>query len=75
MDHRVTSNGGAEVIKLGLGWRFAIQQNVTNFEIVRVGSQLINRETTMEQNAFVTVNVGNLGFTGRSRSKTRIVGE
>jgi len=65
-------NGGAELFKLFLGRRFAVQQDIADFKIVRVGGELIDRITAVEQDTLITVDIGDLRFTGRSRGKTGV---
>ena len=37
--------------------------------------QIGNRVATMQQNAIVTIDIGDLGFAGGGREKSRVVGE
>ena len=75
MDHGMTGYGLAELFKLLLRRRFAVQQDIAYFQIVRVGRQLIDREAAMQQNAFIAVDKGDFGFAGRCRGETRVKGE
>ncbi len=75
MNHGVAGNRGTELIKLFLVWCFAVQQDVADFQIVRVGRQLRNRETTVQQDTFIPIDKGDCRFAGRGRRKTGIEGE
>src|SRR5690554_4628350 len=64
-----------EIFLLRLGRQFAVKKQVAGLEEVAIFSELFDRITAVQQNAFVTINVGDLGLTARSGRETRIVGE
>ncbi len=72
MDHRMAGDCRSELVILFLRRFFAVQQDVTDFQIVGIGSKLVNRETAMQQNAFVAVDEGDFRFAGCGRGETRV---
>ena len=52
-----------------------MQQQKANLDEVAVFGQLIDRITAIEQNAFVTVDVGDPALAARGRREPRVVGE
>ena len=63
MDHAVD-----EVGLLGCGRQFAVQQEIAGLEKVAVFRQIVDRIAAIEQDAFVAVDIGDLGFAA-SRSR------
>ncbi len=49
---------------LGNIGQLSVKNQVADFQVVRVLRKLLNRVTAVQQNSFVTVNVGNLGLAG-----------
>ena len=70
VDHGMASDCGFELVVLFLRRFFAVQQDITHFQIVGLGRQLVNREAAMQQNTFVTVDESNFGFAGCGRGET-----
>ena len=70
MHHRVHGDVILELFLL-LGIReFAVQQQVAGFKVFAVLGQLLNRVATMQQNAFVTVDIGD--EIGRASCRERV---
>ncbi len=61
--HRVTGHPIVEVGFLRRGRQLAVEQEIAGLQKVAVLGQLIDRIATVEQDAFVTVDVGDLGLT------------
>ena len=57
MQHRVARDGVREFIKRRFVGQFAVQQQVGDLHKARLLGQLTNWVTTVEQNAFVAVNI------------------
>ena len=53
----MTGHRSFKFVILFLSRFFTIQQDVTNFQVVRIGRQLIDRETAVQQNTFITPRV------------------
>ena len=64
VDHGMTGHRSFKFVILFLSRFFTIQQDVTNFQVVRIGRQLIDRETAVQQNTFITINKSNFRFAG-----------
>ncbi|MNT67775.1 hypothetical protein D3C72_2059430 [compost metagenome] len=64
-----------EVLLLGCGRQFAVEQQIADFEEVALLGQLFDRIAAVQQHAFVAVDIGDLGFAGRRGRKARVVGE
>lgn len=75
MHHGVARDAGVEILLLRSRRQFAVEQQIAGFEEVALFSQLLDGETTMQENALVTVDIGDLGFAGGRRRETRVVGE
>jgi hypothetical protein len=60
---------------LGRGRQLAVEQQIAGFQEVAVFGQLLDRIATIEQNAFVAVDVSDFGFATARRSEAGIVGE
>ncbi|SYQ93133.1 Uncharacterised protein [Klebsiella pneumoniae] len=60
----MTGHRSFKFVILFLSRFFTIQQDVTNFQVVRIGRQLIDRETAVQQNTFITINKSNFRFAG-----------
>ena len=73
--HRVPVDAVVEVGLLRRGRQFAVEQQVAGLQKVAVLGELFDRIAAIEQNAFVAVDVGDLGLAARGRRKARIVGE
>jgi hypothetical protein len=73
--HGVVRDAVIEIVLLGLGRQFAVQQKVADFEEIAVFGQLFDRIAAMQQNAFVAVDIGDLRFAGRGGGEAGIVGE
>ncbi len=57
------------------GGQLAIEQQVAGFQVVGFLGQLLDRIATMQQDALVTVDVGDLGFARGGGHEARIEGE
>ena len=75
VDHGMTGHRSFKFVILFLSRFFTIQQDVTNFQVVRIGRQLIDRETAVQQNTFITINKSNFRFAGCGWSEARVKGE
>src|SRR4029077_7763826 len=53
----------------------SIQEQVAGLEEIAVLSELVDWVAPVEEHALVAVNIGDLGFRARGRSKARVVGE
>jgi hypothetical protein len=62
------------VFALGVG-QFSVQQQMAGFQEIAVGGQLFNGVATVEQFAFVAVDVGDGRLTRCGGQETRVVGE
>ena len=58
VDHGVAGYGRFKGFELFCGWGLAVQQDVAHFQVRRLFRQLFNRETAVQQHAFVTVDKG-----------------
>jgi hypothetical protein len=59
IDHGVIGHAADKVGFLIDIWQLAVEQQVAGFQVVAVGGQLLNRVATVQQLAFVTVDVSN----------------
>ena len=75
MHHGVARDAVVEVGFLRWRRQFAIEQQVTGLEEVAVLGELLDRIAAIEQDAFIAVDVGDLGFTARGRGEAGIVSE
>ena len=75
VDHRVAVHAIVEVLLLRLGGQFAVEQQVAGLEEVTVFGELLDRVAAIEQDAFVAVDVGDLGLAASRRGEARVVGE
>ena len=73
--HGVARDAIVEVVLLGLGRQFAVEQQVADFEEVAVLGQLVDRIAAMQQHALVAIDKGDLRLAARGRGEARIVGE
>ena len=72
MDIAAELDGGLELLHLGLGRQFAVEQQVADFEVVAVLGQLLDGVATMHQNALLTVQIGNGAATARGGHEARV---
>ena len=75
VDHRVMNHAVVEVLLLRRGRQFAVEQQIAGLEEVAVLGQVFDRIAAVEQDAFVAVDVGDLGFAAGGRGEAGIVGE
>ena len=75
VDHCVVRHETFKFLQLIRGWKIAVKQRKTHFEIVGFFGQLVDRIATVQQFALVAVDKGNRAVAGRRRRKTGIVGE
>ena len=68
VDHGVVGHAIDEVGLLRGGRQLAVEQQVAGFEEVAVLGQIVDRIAAIEQDAFVAVDIGDLGFAA-SRSR------
>ena len=73
--HRVPVDAVVEVGLLRRGRQFAVEQQVASLQEVAMLGELLDRIAAIEQNAFVAIDIGDLGFAARGRGKARIVGK
>ena len=62
MHHGVTRHTGVEVLLLRGRRQFAVKQQVAGLEEVALFGKLLDRITAVQQNTFVTIDIGDLGF-------------
>ena len=75
MDHRVMGDGMLEFRRCAWFGKFAVIEQVAGFDEVAVFGKLLNRIAAVQQNAFIAVNIGDLGFAGRRRGEAGVEGE
>ena len=75
MQHGVPGDTIFKIIKLALIRQITIEQEIASLEERTIFSQLINRITAIEKGSLVTINISDLGFTGRRRGKAGIIGK
>ena len=75
VDHRVMNHAIVEVLLLRGGRQFAVEQQIASLEEVAVLGQVFDRIAAVEQDAFVAVDIGDLGFAAGGRGEAGIVGE
>ena len=75
VDHRVMDHAVVEILLLRGGRQFAVKQQVAGLEEVAVLGQIFDRIAAIEQDAFVAVDIGDLGLAACGRGKARVVGE
>ena len=75
MHHGVARDAIVEVGLLRRRRQFAVEQQVTGFEEVAVFGQLLDRVAAVEQDAFIAVDVGDLGLAACGRGEAGVVGE
>ncbi len=73
--HGVAGHGTFEFGILGLGRRFAVQQDIADFQIGGLSGQLGDGVTTVQQDTLIPVNVGNGRFARTGGHKTGVKGE
>ena len=73
--HCVVRHAIVEIFLLGLGWQFAVKQQIAGLQKIAVLGQLLNRITPVEKNAFIAVDIGDLGFAACGGSEAGVVGE
>jgi hypothetical protein len=74
VQHGVVGDVVVEFDLLFSVWQIAIEQEIADFEEIRVFRQLFDRITAMEENPVIAVNIGDLGFATARRDKSWIVG-
>ncbi len=75
MHHSVSFNCVGKLLIFCLGWQLAVQQQVTEIQIVGFCRQLIYRIATVQQYALCAIDIGNCRFTGGRREKSWIKGK
>ena len=60
--HGVARDAVVEIVLLGLGRQFAIEQQVADFEEIAVLGELVDRIAAMKQDALVAVDEGDRRF-------------
>ena len=75
VDHRVARHAIVEVGLLRRRRQFPVEQQVAGLEEVAVLGELLDRHAAIEQDAFVAVDVGDLGFAGAGRGEAGVEGE
>ncbi len=69
VNHRVTGHGRVELGLLLGGGQFPVEQQVAGLKEVAAFGELLDGVTPIEQDAFVTVDIGDLAFAGRVEVK------
>ena len=73
--HRVARDAIVEVGLLRRRRQFAVEQQVAGLQEIAVLGQLLDRIAAIEQDAFVAVDIGDLGLAARRRGEAGVVGE
>ena len=73
--HRVMGHAIVEIGLLRGGRQLAVEQQVAGLEEVAVLGELLDRVAAIEQDAFVAVDIGDLGLAAAGRGEAGIVGE
>src|SRR5215510_3409462 len=69
---------GDTIVEVGLlrgGRQLAVEQEIAGLEEIAVLGQLLDRKSAIEQDAFVAVDIGDLGFAAAGRGVAGVVGE
>ncbi len=75
VNHRVMDHAIDEIGLLRGGRQFAVQEQVAGLEEIAVFGEVGDRVTAIEQDAFVAVDIGDLGLATGRRRETGVVGE
>ena len=75
MDHGVARDGVVELSLLSGGGELPVKQQIAGLEEIAVISQLLDGVAAMQQNAFVAIDIRDLGLAGGRRQEARIEGE
>ncbi len=75
MHHGVARDRVGEARQLVRRGQLAVQQQIGDFHKARLFGEFADRIAAMQQNAFVTVDIGQLRLARRRRGEPRIVGE
>ncbi len=75
VQHRVIGDVFLELALLLARRQFAVEQQVADLHEVGMFGQVLNRNTAIQQDARVTVDVGDLGLATAGRCETRVVGK
>src|SRR5215471_6668699 len=75
VNHRVTGHAVVEVGFLRRRGQFAIKKQITGLEKVAVLRQLLDGIAPVKQDAFVTIDIGDLGLAARRRGEPGVVSE
>jgi hypothetical protein len=73
VNHRVVIYAIVEIGFLGCSRQLAVKQQVASFEKIAVLGDLLDRIAAIEQNAFVAIDVGDLGLAASGRREAGIV--
>jgi hypothetical protein len=73
--HRMHGDGAVESLHLLLRRQFAVKQQVTHLQEIRMRRELVDRVAAVKQNAFVAVDEGDLAFAACRGCEAGIVGE
>ncbi len=73
--HGVVRDGVNELLFLFCRGQFTVEQQVADFKVVGLFSQLFDRVAAVQQHALATIDIGDLGFAGRSGHEAGVVGE
>ena len=75
VNHGVVLDGVIELGFLFCAGEFALEQQKAGFQEVGLLCQLVNGVAAVQEYAFLTINIGDLGFAGRGGHKAWIEGE
>src|SRR3954469_3361937 len=75
VNHRVVRHPIIEIGFLSCSRQLAIKQQVAGFEKLTVLSDLLDGIAAIEQNPFIAIDIGNLGFAASGRREAGIVSE
>ncbi len=65
--HGVAGDAVVEILLLRLGRQVAVEQQIAGLQEVAVLGELLDRVAAMQQDAFLAVDEGDLGFAARRR--------
>ena len=72
VDHRVVRDRLHEQVILGLAWQVAIPQQVADFEVIALLSELLDRIAPVQERSFFAVDKCNVAPAGCRRHESRV---
>ena len=68
VDHRVMTDAERELVELALGGQLPVQEQIAHFGKAALRGQLLDRVATVQQDAGIPVDVGDLAFAGSGQA-------